>query len=773
MRPDWRLTAPGGARTLALARPAFGVVMPAPRLLSALPKPLLFALYGAVGGLLGALVFAEPLYHLLTPGPQFEVVASPEVEVFVEGQNTLLARVSRGGFDGPVVVRLEGLPPGVTADPVTVPAGQTDAEVVAVGGPNAGVVATHPAKVVAEADRGSKKLRAEAPVAFKVTNPPKPLADIVLVLDASVKMQWAFDELKAGIVKLVESLQKARIDYRIALVTFREHARRGTLVEVTQFGKEPFTADAAPLRDAIGERAKVEIGSGVNVPQPSLEALAEACKLPFRKDATKMFLLITDCPPLVRPESRIPQAVAESSALIKRSNIDSVNLVTWERDKTGHYDPLLSSGVQKAPGRFFDIADVVTGESGFAPLLDAFGAAVSEAAAAKNPELRPQAASVKSLQSGELTAAGTEKKLVARSGVWTAAIAALVCLFLLGGQHHYLKGTLPRAGGVVAGLLGGAAVGVVGGAAGQGLFFLAPDVTFLAHLFRVFGWALLGGLAGAGLALFIPNMKTLHGLAGGAVGGAAGAVGFIVVSSAAHEIVGRLVGGLVLGFCIGLMVAIAETAFRRAWLEVRYGDRERITVTLGPEPVKVGSDARACTVWARGAPPVALRFFVRDGQVICDDAVNGREAAVSDGYEKEVGTLTVTVRTGSGTAAPTAPPPRPTPAARPTKPLDDDDGFDLPMPVAPKPPVPQPKQTPATPQAAPTPKPQPQAAQPPAPPKPPAAPPPRPPVPKPALPAGTPNIKSTAKNPDACPTCGRVVSGKPGARYCMICDKTF
>ena len=28
-------------------------------------------------------------------------------------------------------------------------------------------------------------------------------------------------------------------------------------------------------------------------------------------------------------------------------------------------------------------------------------------------------------------------------------------------------------------------------------------------------------------------------------------------------------------------------------------------------------------------------------------------------------------------------------------------------------------------------------------------------------------------DPDACPTCGRKSPGRPGARYCMVCDKTF
>ena len=59
---------------------------------------------------------------------------------------------------------------------------------------------------------------------------------------------------------------------------------------------------------------------------------------------------------------------------------------------------------------------------------------------------------------------------------------------------------------------------------------------------------------------------------------------------------------------------------------MRYGEREVITVNLGPEPVKVGGDAKACTVWARGAAPIALRYWVRDGKVHCEDVPTRREA---------------------------------------------------------------------------------------------------------------------------------------------------
>ena len=405
---------------------------------------------------------------------------------------------------------------------------------------------------------------------------------------------------------------------------------------------------------------------------------------------------------------------------------------------------------------------------------------------------------MKSLQSTEQTAAGSEGRILLRSGVWTGAIAALVCLMLLGGQHHYLRGRLPAVGGVLVGLLGGLVVGLVGGVAGQGLYMVAKGGETIGIIFQVLGWSLLGGMAGVGLSLFIPNMKWTLGLLGGAIGGAVGCAGYLLVTKFAGDVVGRLVGGLSLGFCIGLMVAVAETAFRRAWLEVRYGDREKITVTLGPEPVKVGSDAKACTVWARGAAAVALRFFVRDGKVICDDTVMGREATVADGFQKEVGTLTVTVHTGSGNAAPTSASPTPRPTAKP-KPaamsLDDDDGFDLPMPVASSPPL---LRAPATKPAV------------------------LPPVPQRPTPAATAHISSPTrgekpparasstgpkapntdrreqttraagptrgkatsagrlrpaikgKNPDACPGCGRIVAGKARKqRYCMICDNTF
>jgi len=802
--------------------------MPAPSFLKGLPKPALFGLYGAVGGLLGALVFAEILYRILTPPaaplppkpePQVAISASKEVEVFVEGRNTIPVQIARESFTGPVTVRLEELPPGVTADAITIPADKTQGEVLVIGTPSA-AVGTKQAKAVVEANADGMKATAETSVSFKVTNPPRPLADIVFVLDVTISMQFAIDDLKNGIGKFADALAKARVDFRLGLVTFQDIHERGEKVEVVLFDGDQFTAKPGAFRDKVATLKAG--GGGKDIPESSLEGVAAAAEMPYRQGATKMMLLITDAPPKVVPEANTAKAVRDTAALLTRNKIDSANIVVFPFDK-GVYQPILDATPQA--GKYFDLKDVVVGEQGLDALLTSFGAVVGEAAKAKNPDSTPQLSKpaekptlpgVKSLQSSEQLAAGTEGRIILRSGVWTGAIAALVCLALVAGQHHYLRGSLPAVGGILAGIVGGLVVGFVGGAAGEGLYTLSQKsgpLSSLGSAFQVLGWALLGGLAGIGLSLFIPNMKWTLGLAGGAIGGAAGMVGFLVVSTSAGDLVGRLVGGLILGFCIGLMVAIVEAAFRKAWLEVRFGARETITVNLGPEPVKVGGDAKACTVWARGAASVALRFFIRDGKVICDDTVMKRETPVADGFSKEVGNVTVTVHTGSSTATPTSPRPA-SPAAAPPrvapKPMsldDDDDGFDLPMPmsptappkpaaipvpvspppaapvatVAPKPPIPAPAPAARKPPDVPTPAaskpvmpPVPPKPAPPAPPRPAAPPMAKPAAPPPPKPASPPPASPVGpKHPDACPSCGRVNAGKPKTRYCMVCDNTY
>ena len=49
--------------------------MPAPSFVTALPRPVLFGLYGMVGGLVGALLFGELVWWLFRPSPPAEASA--------------------------------------------------------------------------------------------------------------------------------------------------------------------------------------------------------------------------------------------------------------------------------------------------------------------------------------------------------------------------------------------------------------------------------------------------------------------------------------------------------------------------------------------------------------------------------------------------------------------------------------------------------------------------------------------------------------------------
>jgi hypothetical protein len=778
--------------------------------------------------------------EVTAPPPSLAVAVSPNLAVYTRGEGKFIASIARRGYDEEVSIRIDGLPEEITAVPAVIPRGGNEVEVTLKATDKAPAKATK-LTVVAEAtaaglktaaipDAFAKALKATAPTQIEVRTPPIAPVDVVFVLDVTASMQWALDDLKNGIGKFADALSGAQLNFRLGLVTFQDITIPGEKVEVILFDGAPFTTNAATFRDKVGT---IRADGGGDIPESSLEGLTEAVKLPFRQGTTKMLLLITDAPPKVKPRQNMPQsnaaeiaAVRKTAAVVKENGIDSVHVVVDKLDKDT-YQPLADAGTVKGGGKNIDIRDLVREEGGFDSLLDTFGRDVTATARARSADTKPevappppppkvgetaalktaeppQAPSIKGVQASGTYAVESRGQLTLAIGVWSGAIAAMLCLALLSGQHHYLRSQFPppiiRA---LAGFVGGLLVGTVGGAAGQGLFLVAQEPAF-----RILGWILLGGLVGTGLSLFIPNLKWFYGLAGGAVGGAAGGLGYMVVEPLANEIVGRLVGGLVVGFFIGLMVAIVEAAFRRAWLEVRYGARETITVNLGPEPVKVGGDAKLCTVWARGAAPLALRFFIRDGKVICDDTVMKRESQVADGFAKEVGNVTVTVRSGSSAisippSSPPAPParlPSPSPKAAANAPMINDDYDGLPMAMSPPPAKPAASAVPlaAARQASPPTPLSPPASTAPKPPSPPPIPasskpalpsiPPKPPAPtvpsaaKPAVPAPPPAVPKSAsppppaatpKHPDACPSCGRVNAGKPKARYCMVCDMTY
>lgn len=799
---------------------------PFQRLQQSLPKPVLFALYGALGGLLGALVVGEILWLLLRPPsvrvvtvPPLRLAASPAVTVYQNGRNRFPVRLLRRDYSSAVTIRAAGLPAGVRVEPLTLSGDRLDGEmeIVAaeapVGASEVTIVAgddpvaearleltvlrleppppalrlaaspaveveqesTSPLQVKIARDRFTGAVRLEAidlpegvrvapatladgstegelrvealaaaapgkarvtvrgrgvvegapgadvVVELRVVRPRRPQVDVVFVLDVTGSMDGEIRGVSEGIVAFARELQERKLDARVGLVAFRDRPN-GEESEVLRFeGREPFTRDTRLFAERV---RRLEARGGGDGPESVLDALAEASRLPFRPEATRVLLLICDNIPKV-PDKEVRSGFA-CNALLRENRIGQLHLVVRTQSR-GRYEAIRAD----LSGQFFDLDAVSRGRTSLAAALPTVSAAIARlippslpppgsaaptpppASEATDPVPPPPPPVLKGVQSEQAFDADlpTQLRLIAATALWTAAVAAFICLALVTGQQLYLRQSLPAAGEMLRGVVGGLLAGLVGGAFGQYLFQLTAGSVGGEPLFRILGWAMLGGLAGVGLAFFIPNLRPSRGLLGGLLGGVIGAVGFLgavaLLGGSGGDAGARVLGATLLGLAIGLMLAVAERLFRKLWLEVRYSPREQVSVTLGPEPVKVGSDARACTVYARGVAPVALRYWVRDGKVLCEDVAARQTVEIEPDQPRGLANLTLTVRSALVGATPTAQPPAPALPARPAPP-------------------PAPASVAAAPPAA-----------------------------------------------NSCPECGRPCPGPAGRRYCVRCDRTF
>ena len=101
---------------------------PARSMWQALPKPVIFGICGALGGLLGATALGEVVWRLLRPPapvavviPPLRVAASPAVDLYQGGTNRLGVKIARAGFDEPVTIKAVNPPAGVRIDPIIIP----------------------------------------------------------------------------------------------------------------------------------------------------------------------------------------------------------------------------------------------------------------------------------------------------------------------------------------------------------------------------------------------------------------------------------------------------------------------------------------------------------------------------------------------------------------------------------------------------------------------------------------------------------------------------
>jgi Ca-activated chloride channel family protein len=612
-----------------------------------------------------------------SPPAGLQLAVSKKLELYQGGKGKFTVKIARRQFSGSVKVSFDKIPLGIDLPKeIEIPANQTDYTVNASAWND--VDPTKPGKphtidVAAVADVRGKPLKAPKTTFNLDIKPlPAPKVDVVFVVDLTGSMQFAINGVKNGINNFVKKLKDERLDYRIGLVAFRDIEADNEMPYALKFtnpktgAEETFTTDIEAFQAKV---APLVANGGGDIPESSLQGLYLAAKQKFRQGASKVLLFITDAVPKLHNKLNddrfYPHTVEKTIEELKKNGIKQLHMVVRDEDIKAVPTPQYGNWqgfLDQFKGEFVDIKNV-SGDGPFAGMLPKLGEAIAKETIAEGPKLvggskapdapppspvedLPPATAVPTLQSVQSTGAYAEEdqfRLLLAVIIWTMVIAAATSLLILSGQHLYARQKWVGLGDGSKAVVGGMLAGLVGGAAGQLFFQAIQGTAALEVLSRFVGWSLLGGLIGLGMAFFVPNLRWDRGLLGGLLGGFIGAGAFLLISLVVGPLLGRWIGAAILGFCIGLMVALAEMVFRRFWLEISFSPREVRTVTLGAAAVSLGGDERLASIFVKGAPPVALSYWVDGEAVLCQDATTGQTSEVQPGERRAIGKVSVAV----------------------------------------------------------------------------------------------------------------------------------
>ncbi len=404
-------------------------------------------------------------------------------------------------------------------------------------------------------------LLTKVPVSSPISQPQA----IVMLIDSSGSMDGEkITEVKRAARSFVQrqDLQKNQI----AVLGFGSKVQIGT----------PLTSDLKTLEEAI-ENLNDGGGTLMNL------ALAEAVEQLKTTNLNKNILLFTD------GEPSSPQ---ETIAVASQVQKEKITLITVG---TGDANADFLSQLTGNPKLVFYV-DTGNFEQAFQKAENAI----------YNRQL---------VEGGDSTGEYGLVYSILRVGTWTGILALGVCLALIIGQNYTLhRRPLTLREGLI-GVVGGLIAGLVAGSLAQLIFGLLPNTPLMAMAGRVTGWSILGLLVGGGMSFLVPNLSTKRGLLGGVIGGIIGGICFLVIYGVLGEVTARLIGAGVIGFFIGLMIALIEQMTRKAWIIVEWTPNEKTTLTVGSEPIVLGSSENAHIYLskAEGFSPVTAKIY-QEGQ---------------------------------------------------------------------------------------------------------------------------------------------------------------
>lgn len=190
--------------------------------------------------------------------------------------------------------------------------------------------------------------------------------------------------------------------------------------------------------------------------------------------------------------------------------------------------------------------------------------------------------------------------------------------------------------------------GVIGGFVALYLGF--PIISFFggdSDVGRFIGWGISGVAVGIAVSKVVPNLTMKNASIAGAIGGLVGCSFMYMVNSYAAATAST-------GAAIGLVIAIAETVLRKAWLEVTVKpvgltiEKEKtITVSLGDKPILLGCSSD-CDVKLAEMPGAKAHFgqvSMVDGNVNYLDLVTEKSRSISIDQSFDVSNAKIALRT--------------------------------------------------------------------------------------------------------------------------------
>ena len=127
-------------------------------------------------------------------------------------------------------------------------------------------------------------------------------SDVMFVLDATASMQPYIDHARDRIDSICADIAKSGnwdpSDIRFGLIAFRDHEQKNNRGQKVNYGFVTkvygFQSETSTLKNDL---AALTAEGGGDGPEAQCDALDEALKAPWKNEATKIVVLVTDSPP--------------------------------------------------------------------------------------------------------------------------------------------------------------------------------------------------------------------------------------------------------------------------------------------------------------------------------------------------------------------------------------------------------------------------------------------------------------------------------------------